>query len=74
MSLSALIQKRDSGTMPDTPAGIGPTCPLVLEQETAIRDWLTRIGEDDPAVIREVLTECRRDGKARAYFLDLASP
>ena len=40
-----------------------------LSTETSVTDWLDRIGEDDPAVIGEVLCRCRNDREALSYFL-----
>lgn len=40
-----------------------------LTTEKTISDWLDRIGEDDPAVIGEVLNRCRQDPDAMHYFL-----
>jgi len=42
-------------------------------QELAIRDWLARIEETDPATIAEVMDKCRRDADARAYFVGRAA-
>ena len=38
-------------------------------QRREVMRWLDRIGEDDPAVIGEVLHRCNEDEDARAYFL-----
>ena len=40
-----------------------------LTTERAVTEWLDRIGEDDPAVISEVLNRCRQDPEALHYFL-----
>ena len=40
-----------------------------LTNEKTVTDWLGRIGEDDPAVIGEVLNRCRQDPDALHYFL-----
>lgn len=40
-----------------------------LTTEKSVTDWLDRIGEDDPAVIGEVLCRCRNDREALSYFL-----
>jgi len=49
-----------------------PSAPLdgVLSREVqaAVLAWLDHIGETDPATIAEVLTACRRDPEAMAYF------
>ena len=42
---------------------------MTASQETAVRAWLDRIEETDPATIAEVLDRCRQDVDARAYFL-----
>lgn len=44
-----------------------------LITEKTVLDWLDRIGEDDPAVIGEVLIRCRQDPDAMHYFLMRAS-
>lgn len=40
-----------------------------LTTEKIVMEWLGRIGEDDPAVIGEVLMQCRQDPEALRYFL-----
>ncbi len=40
-----------------------------LTTEKTVTDWLDLIGEDDPAVIGEVLNRCRQDPEALHYFL-----
>lgn len=40
-----------------------------LEELAAIRVWLTQIGETDAPTITQVLTQCRDDAEAQAYFL-----
>lgn len=47
-----------------------PETPRTTEQEEHIRAWLGHIEETDPATITEVLTQCRRDADARAYYLE----
>ena len=42
---------------------------LSAADETAIRGWLSSIGEEDPSVIGEVLNRCRQDPEALHYFL-----
>jgi len=37
--------------------------------ETAIRNWMTFIGEFDEALITEILNNCYADSEALAYFL-----
>ena len=67
MTLSALIRKGGLATVATaTPA-------TVATQETAIRGWLARIEETDADIIAEVLSQCRADGEARAYFLRRAA-
>jgi hypothetical protein len=39
----------------------------------AIRQWLTFIGEHDPACINEVLENCRLDPDARRYYVGRSS-
>jgi hypothetical protein len=60
--------------VPDTPADTGRANLLTPEQETAIRGWLGRVGETDPAAIAEVLAKCLHDSDARTYYLDRANP
>jgi hypothetical protein len=45
------------------------TPPMTATEETAIRCWLTVIGENDPGTAEEVIENCRRDTEARRYFL-----
>lgn len=40
---------------------------------TAIRSWLAFIGENDPAIISEVLQRCEHDSEAHQYFLQRAA-
>jgi hypothetical protein len=49
-----------------------PSEPLSFPDEAAIRCWLDKIGEDDAAVVDEVIERCRRDAEARRDFLALA--
>lgn len=49
-----------------------PGC-LPKDDERTVRRWLAQIGEHDPQTIAEVLTACRRDIEARAFFLRRAS-
>ncbi len=46
--------------------------PLPQDQEGAIVAWLAQIGETDDAMVSDVLVQCRRNGEARAYYLDQA--
>lgn len=52
--------------------GARPDGGLSSEGEAAVLAWLDHIGETDQATIAEVLTACRRDEKARGYFLQCA--
>ena len=87
MTLSALIRKREIATAtlatPATHEGIeGRTVAKVAtvavanrifpEEESAIRAWLAHINEIDLAIIDDVMTKFRNDGKARAYCLEQA--
>lgn len=45
---------------------------LTSKQETAVGAWLVQIGESDETIIDDVLTLCRQDGDARAYYLGRA--
>jgi hypothetical protein len=51
-----------------------PSEPLSFEDEAAIRRWLDKIGEDDAALVAEVIERCRCDAEARDDFLALATP
>jgi hypothetical protein len=46
-----------------------PFAPMTAEEETAIRAWLARIKETDPATIAEVIEQCQRDADARDFFV-----
>lgn len=54
--------------IPEIPKRV-PTASMTAEEETAIRAWLAHIGETDPAIIAEVLDQCRTDADARYYFI-----
>ena len=41
-------------------------------EEREILQWLSRIGETDPATIRETLAKCNDDPDALRFFLGLA--
>ncbi|MDR2164552.1 MAG: hypothetical protein LBO79_02760 [Zoogloeaceae bacterium] len=43
------------------------------KEETVIRAWLAMIEETDPAIIAEVMSRCREDSDARAYFVGRAT-
>ncbi len=58
---------------PFTPTIRQPSAPLTAEEETAIRAWLVRIEETDPATIAEVIGQCQRDADARDYFTGRAA-
>lgn len=49
----------------------------ILEQRpdavAAVRAWLALIGETDPAVIAEVIDQCRRDATVHDYFTGRAA-
>jgi hypothetical protein len=45
---------------------------MAADDEAKIRGWLASIGEDDPSVTEEVITNCQRDATARDYFMDRA--
>ncbi|MDQ9168994.1 hypothetical protein Q8A64_01085 [Oxalobacteraceae bacterium R-40] len=46
---------------------------MTSEEEHAIRAWLTRIEETDPATIADVVHQCRYDMVGRNYLLALAA-
>jgi hypothetical protein len=58
--------------LPDQDEPAEPGRELTHAEELAIRAWLKHINETDPDEIAEVLTQCRRDGEARRYFLQRA--
>lgn len=57
---------------PIEPSRYPPDGLVTDDQETAIRGWLAQIGETDEAMVSDVLVQCRRNGEARAYYLDQA--
>lgn len=58
---------------PFTPTIRRPAAPLTAEEEKAIRAWLARIEEIDPATIAEVISQCQRDADGRDYFTGRAA-
>lgn len=46
-----------------------PLPELSSDEKSNILAWLAHIDETDPAIIAEVVDECRNDWKARRYFL-----
>lgn len=48
------------------------TPPMPTEEAAAIRAWLDSIGENNPAIIAEVMEKCQRDMVARFRFLNMA--
>lgn len=50
-----------------------PSAPMTTSEEVAIREWLARIEETDPATIAEVIGQCQRDAEARGYFTGRAA-
>jgi hypothetical protein len=54
------------------PALRAPTSPLTTWEEKAILDWLEEIEETDPAIIGDLVNQCRTDENARAYFIQQA--
>jgi hypothetical protein len=50
-----------------------PEEPLSMEDEAAVRRWLTEIGETDEAMVAEVIEQCQRDADAREYFTGRAA-
>ncbi len=53
---------------PFTPTVWSPASSVTGDEERAVLRWLASIGEQDAATIVEVLTACRRDPEAMAYF------
>ena len=54
---------------PDLTRPEPPTTAPTAENVTAVREWLARIGETDPATIAETIERIRADSKAFAYFM-----
>jgi len=42
---------------------------MKADEEAAICSWLDRIGEFDAEIREDVLSRCRADVEARAYYL-----
>ncbi len=57
---------------PIEPGRRQPDTLLAGDQEAAVLAWLAQIGETDQAIVAEVLTACRYDCDARAYYLGRA--
>ena len=45
----------------------------LANEEVKVRQWLESIGEDDPVMIEDVLSRCREEPEALAYFLNRSS-
>lgn len=45
---------------------------ITAGEELAIRAWLARMGENDEAIVDDVLTRCRADAGAVGYFIALS--
>jgi len=58
---------------PFTPTVRHPSTPMTAEEESAIRAWLERIDETDPATIAHVIGQCQRDADAQGYFAGRAA-
>lgn len=57
---------------PFTPTIQKPAAPMTVNNAAMIRAWLDLIGEDNPAIIAEVMEKCQKDAGARAGFLRMA--
>lgn len=57
-------------TVAKSPQGQPST--MTASDEVAIRAWLSLIDETDPAIIGDVISMCRSDAGARAYYLGRA--
>lgn len=57
---------------PIEPGRRQPDTLLAGDQEAAVLGWLAQIGETDQVIVAEVLTLCRYDDDARAYYLGRA--
>lgn len=53
---------------PFVPVVRKPAAPMTPREETAVRAWLGFIGESDPTMIADVITQCEEDADARIYF------
>ena len=58
-----------SAAEPFEPIPRKPDASMTTPEERAVRAWLARIEESDPAIIVNVLTVCREDADARGYYL-----
>ena len=54
---------------PFTPRREAPDRPLTADEERAIRRWLEKIKETDPATVAGVLAQCQRDAALRRHCL-----
>jgi hypothetical protein len=52
-----------------TPVNLAAVWTHDEKEKKTILHWLDRIGEDDMAIIAEVLKKCQADPDAKAYFL-----
>lgn len=43
--------------------------PITADQEAEVVPWLAEIGETDHAITTDVLSRCKQDSEARAYYL-----
>lgn len=57
---------------PYSPPAATPDRAMTASDEAAIRAWLARIDETNPAIIADVMAQCQRDADARAYFVGRA--
>jgi hypothetical protein len=56
-----------------TPIIRQPSKSLTAIEETAIREWLTKIDETDKAAIEEVIHQCQVNADARSYYIEVAT-
>lgn len=72
-----LIREHKAGIVAALQEAANPPEPVFDQarpaDEQAIRRWLVSISERDPAIIVDVLTQCRHDEEVRAYFLGRAA-
>jgi len=58
---------------PCSPTIQPPFAPMTPTEEMAVRAWLSRIEEEDPLVIEEVVSHCQANIADRTFFLEQAN-
>lgn len=76
----AVANPKEEKTAPPAKVGAGDTAPasqlavpMTADQEQAVLAWLGSIGEDDPAIVGDVLNRCQHDAECRDYYLRRAA-